>query len=90
MLCRQEPPMDINQWQKGDDQHDILIASKDLLVNGKISNVTMEKPHRHTFTQDCRGPAPADPGYSKGRRHRRLFIYLFIKDIKNNRMRIAQ
>ena len=51
---------------------------KGLLVNGKISNVTMEKPRRHTFIQDCRGPAPADPGYSKGRRRRRLFIYLFI------------
>ena len=24
----------------------------------------------------CRGPAPADPGYSKGRRRRQLFIYL--------------
>ena len=38
----------------------------------------------------CRGPAPADPGYSKGRWRQRLFTYLFIKDIKNNRMRIAQ
>ena len=40
----------------------------------------------------CRGPAPADPGYSKVRRSRRpiyLFIYLF-RDIKNNRRRIAQ
>ena len=38
----------------------------------------------------CRGPAPADPGYSKRGWHRDLFIYLFIKDKKNNRMRIAQ
>ena len=39
---------------------------------------------------ECRGPAPADPGYSKERRRWRLLIYLFTKDIKNNRMRIAQ
>ena len=39
----------------------------------------------------CRGPAPADPGYSKrGRRRRLIYIYLFIKDSKSNRMRIAQ
>ena len=39
----------------------------------------------------CRGPAPADPGYSKrGRRRRPIYIYLFIKDSKSNRMRIAQ
>lgn len=44
--------MDINQWQKGDDTHDILTASKDLLVNGKISDVTVEKRRRHAFTQD--------------------------------------
>ena len=31
----------------------------------------------------------ADPGYSKGRRSRRP-MYLFIKDINSNRMRIAQ
>ena len=37
----------------------------------------------------CRGPAPADPGYSKRGRRRRP-IYLFIKDLKSNRMRIAQ
>ena len=39
-----------------------------------------------------KGPAPADPGYSKRGRCRRpiyLFKY-FIKDIKSNRMRIAQ
>ena len=39
--------------------------------------------------RDCRGPAPADPGYSKRGRRRRP-IYLFIKDLKSNRMRIAQ
>ena len=40
---------------------------------------------------ECRGPAPADPGYSKrGRRRRPIYIYLFIKDSKSNRMRIAQ
>ena len=37
----------------------------------------------------CRGPAPADPGYSKGRRCRRP-IQMVIRDIKSNRMRIAQ
>ena len=36
----------------------------------------------------CRGPAPADPGYSKGRRRRP--IQMVIRDIKSNRMRIAQ
>ena len=42
--------------------------------------------------EDCRGPAPADPGYSKRGRCRRpiyLFKY-FIKDTNSNRMRIAQ
>ena len=40
----------------------------------------------------CRGPAPADPGYSKrGRRRRPIYLFkYFIKDIKSNRMRIAQ
>ena len=37
----------------------------------------------------CRGPALADPGYSKGRRSRRP-IQMVIRDIKSNRMRIAQ
>ena len=37
----------------------------------------------------CRGPAPADPGYSKGRRRRRP-IQMLIRAIKSNRMRIAQ
>ena len=32
----------------------------------------------HFAYNTCRGPAPADPGYSKERRPRRLFIYLFI------------
>ena len=39
---------------------------------------------------DCWGPAPADPGYSKWGRRRRPINYLFITDIKSNRMRIAQ
>ena len=43
----------------------------------------------------CRGPAPADPGYSKERRHRRgsgynSFNSILIKDINSNRIRIAQ
>ena len=42
------------------------------------------------FRDLCRGPALADPGYSKRDGVGDLFIYLFIKDIKNNRMRIAQ
>ena len=37
----------------------------------------------------CWGPAPADPGYSKGRQRRRP-IQMVIRDIKTNRMRIAQ
>ena len=37
----------------------------------------------------CRGPAPADPGYSKERRLRRP-IQMLIRDIKSNRMRIDQ
>ena len=37
----------------------------------------------------CRGPAPADPGYSKERQIRRP-IQMLIRDIKSNRMRIAQ
>ena len=37
----------------------------------------------------CRGPAPADAGYSKGRWRRRP-IQMVIRDIKSNRMRIAQ
>ena len=37
----------------------------------------------------CRGPAPADPGYLKERRPRRP-IQMLIRDIKSNRMRIAQ
>ena len=45
----------------------------------------------HPGKGQCRGPAPADPGYSKrGRRQRPIYIYLFIKDSKSNRMRIAQ
>ena len=43
----------------------------------------------NTSVQKCRGPAPADPGNSKGRRHRRP-IQMVIRDIKSNRMRIAQ
>ena len=44
----------------------------------------MEKamaPHSSTLAwkipwmEECRGTAPADPGYSKGRRRRRLFKY---------------
>ena len=43
------------------------------------------------LTPQCRGPAPADPGYSKrGRRRRPIYIYLFIKYSKSNRIRIAQ
>ena len=40
----------------------------------------------------CRGPPLADPGYSKrGRRRRPIYLFkYFIKDIKSNRMRIAQ
>ena len=39
---------------------------------------------------ECQAPALADPGYSK-RGRRQLPIYLnVIKDIKSNRMRIAQ
>jgi len=37
----------------------------------------------------CRGPAPADPGYLKGRRRGRP-IQMVIRDIKSNRKRIAQ
>ena len=46
-------------------------------------------------TDNCRGPASADPGSSKRGRRRRgsgydSFNYIVIKDIKNNRIRIAQ
>ena len=41
------------------------------------------------FAIKCRGPAPADPGYSKERRRRRP-IQMLIRDIKSNRMRIGQ
>ena len=45
--------------------------------------------------ENCQGPAPADPGYSKERRHRRgsgynSFNQILIKDIKSNRIRISQ
>ena len=36
-----------------------------------------EKLYKKNNPDNCRGPAPADPGYSKGRRSRRP-IYLFI------------
>ena len=39
--------------------------------------------------EPCRGAAPADPGYSK-ERWRRWPIQMLIRDIKSNRMRIAQ
>ena len=42
----------------------------------------------------CRGPAPVDTGNSKGRRLRRTgynsFNQILIRDIKSNRIRIAQ
>ena len=51
-----------------------------------FGELTFETPVSGTT---CQGPAPADPGYSKERWLRQP-IYLFIKDIKSNRMRIAQ
>ena len=44
---------------------------------------------RYVDDTTCRGPAPADPGYSKERQPRRP-IQMLIRDIKSNRMRIAQ
>ena len=43
----------------------------------------------------CQGPAPADPGYLKRGRRRQgsgynSFNYILIRDVKSNRMRIAQ
>ena len=40
----QEPPTDINQWQRGDNKHDILIASKYLLVNVKSVTLRWRNP----------------------------------------------
>ena len=48
--------------------------------------------HFHALEKEmatCRGPAPADPGYSKERQRRRP-IQMLIRDIKSNRTRIAQ
>ena len=44
LRCRQEPPTDINQWQKGDNKHDILIVSKYLLVNVKLVTLQWRNP----------------------------------------------
>ena len=51
----------------------------DICMGGLILSETFF--HYNLVVRDgeyCRGPAPADPGYSKERRPRRLFIYLFI------------
>ena len=61
--------------------HWIIKKSREFQKKSTSALLTMPK---------CWGPAPADPGYSKERWRRRIFIYLLIKDIKNNRMRIAQ
>ena len=91
VLRRQEPPMDINQWQKGDDQHDILIASKDFWLMAKLATLQWRNP-ADTPSFKIAG---VQPRLIQGIRRGDgvgdyVFIYLFIKDIKNNRMRIAQ
>ena len=50
--------------------HDIVANREKLEGNWKCLNKLRYIGLR------CRGPAPADPGYSKGRWRRRLFIYL--------------
>ena len=74
----------------------VLNAFNILSTNMRVETCVTSKYPRELHScphflkcQTCRGPAPADPGYSKERRHRRP-IYIFIKDIKSNRMMIAQ
>ena len=70
----------INNLRYADDTN--LMAESEEELKGLLVKVKEES---------CRGPASADPGYSKrGRRRRPIYIYLFIKDSKSNRMRIAQ
>ena len=70
---------------------DITLPTKVCLVKAMVFPVVMYGCESWTVKKaECRGRAPADSGYSKERRLWRLFIYLFIKDIKSNRMRIAQ
>ena len=57
---------------------DITLPTKVHLVKAMVFPVVMYGCESWTLKKaECRGPAPADPGYSKGRRCRRP-IYVFI------------
>ena len=64
----------------------LLISSESFIVSGLTFRSLI---HFEFVFLYCRGPAPADPGYSKERRLRRP-IQMLIRDIKSNRMRLAQ
>ena len=55
----------------------IILPTKVRVVKAMVFPVVMHGCESWTVKKaECRVPAPADPGYSKGRRSRRLFTYL--------------
>ena len=67
----------VKGWKKiSHANRDQKKAGVAILISDKIDFKT-DCGKRQRRSLHCRGPAPADPGYSKGRRSRRP-IYLFI------------
>ena len=65
--------MEVSQKLKLELPYDPLLdIYPKIFTPGYISEKTKQKQNQ----KHCRGPAPADPGYSKGRQRRQLFTYL--------------
>ena len=83
-------PTSAGSWKKQESSRKTSIPA--LLTMPKpltVDHIKLWKMLKEMGIPDHRSPAPADPGSSKGRRRQRL-ILIVIKDIKSNRMRIAQ